>query len=112
VAMENGTREVVEGTRLADTAGQRLASINEVVTQLSALIDEIAQAAQQQAATSANVRETMVEISQTTRRTTAGTRQAAESVDYLARLAEQLRASVAAFRLASTDSAPPVGSAA
>ncbi len=113
VAMENGTREVVEGTRLADTAGQRLASINEVVTQLSTLIDEIAQAAQQQAGTSASVRETMVEISQTTRRTTAGTRQAAESVDYLARLADQLRSSVAAFRLANgTESAPPVGSAA
>jgi methyl-accepting chemotaxis protein len=83
------------------------------VTQLSTLIDEIAQAAQQQAGTSANVRETMVEISQTTRRTTAGTRQAAESVDYLARLADQLRSSVAAFRLANnTESAPPVGSAA
>src|SRR5207248_7980495 len=98
LAMENGTREVVEGTHLADTAGQRLAAINDVVGQLGALIDEITHAAQQQAATSANVRETMVEISQTTRRTTAGTRQAAESVDYLARMAEQLRASVAAFR--------------
>jgi methyl-accepting chemotaxis protein len=113
LAMENGTREVVEGTHLADSAGQRLAAINEVVVQLSTLIDEMAQAAQQQAATSADVRETMVEISQTTRRTTAGTRQAAESVDYLARLAEQLRASVAAFRLSNTpESAPPVSSAA
>ena len=54
----------------------------------------------------------MVEISQTTRRTTAGTRQAAESVDYLARMAEQLRASVAAFRLGASEGAPPASSAA
>jgi methyl-accepting chemotaxis protein len=112
LAMENGTREVVEGTHLADTAGQRLAAINDVVGQLGSLIDEITQASQQQAATSANVRETMVEISQTTRRTTAGTRQAAESVDYLARMAEQLRASVAAFRLGAPEGAPPASSAA
>ena len=48
--MENGTREVVEGTHLADTAGQRLAAINDVVGQLGSLIDEITHAAQQQAA--------------------------------------------------------------
>ena len=41
----------------------------------------------------------MGEISHTTRAATATTRQAAESVDYLSRLAEQLQASVAAFRL-------------
>src|SRR5262249_12249244 len=104
VAMESGTREVVEGSRLADAAGQRLESINQVVAQLSELTEEIARAAERQAQASVGVKETMAEISQTTSRATAGTRQAAESVDYLARLAEQLRASVAAFRLGSAES--------
>jgi methyl-accepting chemotaxis protein len=57
------------------------------------------------------VKELMAEISKTTTSTTAGTRQAAESVDYLARLAEQLRASVAAFRLGSTEASTAAGAA-
>jgi methyl-accepting chemotaxis protein len=111
LAMENGTREVVDGSRLADAAGQRLEAINQVVVQLAELNDEIARAAGRQATASAGVKELMAEISQTTSRTTAGTQQAAESVDYLARLAEQLRASVAAFRLGATDSSTATGAA-
>ncbi|HLI29269.1 MAG TPA: methyl-accepting chemotaxis protein [Chloroflexota bacterium] len=105
VAMENGTREVVEGSRLAETAGQRLVAINEVVAQLAELIHAMAEAAEQQAQASVGVKDAMAEISQVTRLATATTRQAAESVDYLARLAEQLQASVAAFRLGPTE--PP-----
>ncbi|MBX5491732.1 MAG: methyl-accepting chemotaxis protein [Chloroflexi bacterium] len=103
VAMENGTREVVEGSRLAETAGQRLVAINEVVAQLAELIHAMAEAAEQQAQASVGVKDAMAEISHTTRLATATTRQAAESVDYLARLAEQLQASVAAFRLGPTE---------
>ncbi len=106
LAMESSTREVVEGSRLADTAGQRLERINEVVQQLSELIAEIANAAERQALASAEVKSAMAEITETTRLATSSTREAAESVEYLARLAEQLRASVAAFRLEATAEAP------
>jgi methyl-accepting chemotaxis protein len=111
VAMENGTREVVEGSRLAEVAGQRLVAINEVVAQLAELIQAMAQAAEQQAQASAGVKDAMAEISQVTRLATARTRQAAESVDYLARLAEQLQASVAAFRLGPEAEPPTVEAA-
>jgi methyl-accepting chemotaxis protein len=99
LAMENGTREVVEGSQLANAAGQYLESINQVVDQLSELIEEISGAAAREAEASAGIRQAMAEISQTTTSSAAGTRQAAESVGYLARLSEQLQGSVAAFRL-------------
>jgi methyl-accepting chemotaxis protein len=111
LAMENSTREVVEGSRLSDTALKRLEAINQVVTQLSELTLAIAQAAERQAITSGEAKQAMAEISQTTHRTTAGTRRAAESVDYLADLAEQLRASVATFRLGATDTPSSAGAA-
>ena len=98
VAMENGTREVVAGSQLADVAGQRLDAINDVVVDLAALIEEIAQSADEQARVSATVKATMSEISETTESATHGSRQAAESVDNLAALVDQLRASVATFR--------------
>jgi methyl-accepting chemotaxis protein len=99
MAMENGTREVVDGSQLANTAGQHLEAINLVVDQLSGLIEEISGAAAREATASAAIRAAMAEISQTTSTSAAGSRQAAESVGYLARLSEQLQTSVAAFRL-------------
>jgi methyl-accepting chemotaxis protein len=51
---------------------------------------------------------TMKEVSEGTRTTTAGTREAAESVDRLAGLAERLRDSVAAFRITGDETLPPV----
>jgi twitching motility protein PilJ len=92
-------------------AGQRLETINQVVAQLSELIEEITRAAERQATVSSAVSELMAEISRTTRSTTTGTRRAAESVDHLARLAEQLRASVAAFHLESREAPRMVGDA-
>jgi methyl-accepting chemotaxis protein len=111
LAMENSTREVVEGSRLSDTALQQLEAINQVVTRLSELTLAIAHAAERQAITSGDAKAAMAEISQTTHHTTAGTRRAAESVDCLADLAEQLRASVATFRLGATDTPSAAGAA-
>jgi methyl-accepting chemotaxis protein len=111
LAMENGTREVVDGSQLANAAGQNLESINAVVQQLSELIEEISEAAAREARTSSGIREAMAEISQTTSSSAAGTRNAAESVGYLARLSEQLQRSVAAFRLSKEDGQAPAASA-
>jgi methyl-accepting chemotaxis protein len=47
----------------------------------------------------------MTEVSSVTQQTTEGTQQTAERVSYLARLAEQLRASVSAFRLPASSAA-------
>jgi twitching motility protein PilJ len=63
------------------------------------LIEAISLAAEQQARASAGIARAMGEISSVTTSTTAGTQQAAASVASLAALADDLRSSVATFRL-------------
>jgi methyl-accepting chemotaxis protein len=103
-AMEEGTREVVEGSQLADQAGQALARIETVSTRLAGLIGSITEATGRQAAEAEEVARAMGEISEVTQRTAAGTRQAAASVTQLATLADDLRGSVSTFRLSSRTS--------
>ena len=99
VAMEESTTEVVNGSRLADEAGQSLQSIYSAVEQQAQTIGGIASAAADRASTSEAVAGAMNRIADITRQTNLATQDAASSVSYLAELAEQLRASVAAFRL-------------
>lgn len=99
VSMDNSTREVVEGSRLADEAGATLAEIDAVVSRMAELIESISYSAEQQARTAGQIAVTMQGVSDVTRTTTASTREAAESVSRLASLAERLRDSVATFRI-------------
>lgn len=99
VAMEESTQEVVNGSRLADEAGQSLQSIYNAVERQAQTIEGIARAAADRAETSEAVASVMSRIADITRQTNSATQDAASSVSYLAELAEQLRASVAAFRL-------------
>ncbi len=98
-AMEEGTREVVEGSKLANQAGQALARIEEVSTQLDELSRSISSAATEQAKSSEGVAASMTRISEGTERTAAGTKDAALSVNELAEMADALRGSVSRFRL-------------
>ena len=99
VAMEKSTVEVVNGSKLADEAGRSLTSIDEVVNKLAELIQQISLASKQQARASENIAGAMNEISEVTQQTSASTKQATVSVNHLAKLAEQLRASVSTFKL-------------
>jgi methyl-accepting chemotaxis protein len=99
VSMDNSTREVVEGSRLADEAGATLAEIDAVVSRMAELIESISDSANEQARTAGQIAVTMQGVSEVTRTTTASTREAAESVSRLASLAERLRDSVATFRI-------------
>jgi methyl-accepting chemotaxis protein len=99
IAMEDGTREVVGGSRLADEAGRSLDSIDQIVGQLAELIEAISLAADQQARASAGIARAMSELSTATQGTAVGSQQAAASVASLATLADDLRESVATFRL-------------
>jgi methyl-accepting chemotaxis protein len=98
-AMEKGIQEVVEGSQLANQAGQALVEIEAVSSKLAELIHSISSASKQQARGSEALAKSMTEISQITQHTAAGTRQAAESVSQLAALANDLRGSVSTFRL-------------
>ena len=113
-AMATGTNEVNAGTKLAAEAGQALTRIDTTALQLAELIEAISLAAEQQARASAGIARAMGEISSVTTSTTAGTQQAAASVAGLAALADDLRSSVAAFRLemgeqSRAESAPTTG---
>jgi methyl-accepting chemotaxis protein len=99
VAMEDSTQEVVKGSQLSDEAGRALNSIYTAVERQAQMIENIALAANEQAQVSENVAVAMGQISEITRQTNTGTQEAAMSVSYLAELADQLRASVATFRL-------------
>ena len=99
VAMEESTQEVVSGSRLADEAGERLRSIYGAVDRQAQMIESIARAANERARTAEVVANTMARIADITRQTNSATQDTTAAVSYLAELAEQLRASVATFRL-------------
>jgi twitching motility protein PilJ len=98
-AMESGTRGVVDGTRLADTAGQSLQDIEAVSKQLASLIETISAATQSQAESAARVARNMQEIRHITQKTTEGNERTAESIGQLSGLADELKASVSGFKL-------------
>ncbi len=99
VAMEESTQEVVSGSRLADEAGRALKMIYAAVDRQAQMIEAIARSANERAQTSEAVAIAMNQILEITRQTTAASQDSAASVSYLSELADQLRASVATFRL-------------
>jgi methyl-accepting chemotaxis protein len=98
-AMEATTQEVVEGSLLADQAGQALAEIEGVSNRLAELIQSISLASKQQARGSETLAMSMDEIAEVTQQTAAGAKQAAVSISSLAMLADEMRASVSTFKL-------------
>jgi methyl-accepting chemotaxis protein len=102
-AMEESTREVVEGSKLADQAGQSLGEIGSVSNRLAELIQSISLASKQQARASEGIAKSMGEISEVTQQTASGTKQAAVAVTNLASMADELRASVSRFKLPSAN---------
>jgi methyl-accepting chemotaxis protein len=101
-AMEESTHEAMQGSQVADQAGQALGEIEGVSTQLAELTQSISLAAAQQARDSENLSKAMGEISGVTQQTAAGTKQAAVSISTLATLADELRDSVSTFKLPTT----------
>jgi len=99
-AMERSTRGVVAGAQLSDATGRALADIGQVSSELAALIESIAGATQQQAASAGGVAQSIERILSVTEETTAGTQETAQSIGQLATLARELRASIARFRVA------------
>jgi twitching motility protein PilJ len=98
-AMERSTQGVVESTRLSDAAGAALADIDRVTRELSTLIVNISQQAQQEAQSANVVAENIQHIFAVTEQTSEGTRSTSQMVRDLARTAEELKATVARFKI-------------
>lgn len=99
-AMEKSTEGVVEGARLSDEAGKALTEIETVSNSLARLIQSISSATEAQTEVASTVTKNMQQILEITSQTTEGTKLTAESVGQLTKLAEELRDSVAGFKLA------------
>jgi len=98
-SMENSTTGVVAGANLAQNAGEALEAIETVSKHLADLITNISESASQQANAATNISDTMNVIQEITTQTSAGTNETAASIGNLAELANELRRSVAGFKL-------------
>jgi twitching motility protein PilJ len=99
-AMERSTQGVVEGARLSDAAGTALGDIDRVTRELSDLIQRISVEASREAESANVVAANIQHIFAVTEQTSEGTRSTAQMVRELSRTAEELKASVARFKIA------------
>jgi twitching motility protein PilJ len=99
-AMERSTQGVVEGARLSDAAGTALNDIDRVTRELSDLIGRISVEAQKEAQQANVVAANIQHIFAVTEQTSEGTRSTAQMVRELSRSAEELKQSVARFKIA------------
>jgi twitching motility protein PilJ len=99
-AMERSTQGVVEGAKLSDNAGTALTEIDQVSRRLAELIERISQSAAKEAESANVVAGNIQHIFAVTEQTGEGTRSTAQQVRELTRMAEELRQSVARFKIA------------
>lgn len=99
IAMRDTERETSAGTKLAEEAGTSLESIFSVIERQARETEVINQMAMQQQQSSGEVVQIMQAVSESTQQSTTSTRDAAQNMERVARLAEQLLASVEAFKL-------------
>ena len=98
-AMERSTQGVVEGARLSDAAGSALGEIDRVSRQLADLIGQISNQALSEARLANVVAANIQHIFAVTEQTGEGTRSTAQMVRELSKTAEELKQSVARFKI-------------
>jgi len=99
-AMERSTQGVVEGARLSDSAGTALTEIDRVSRRLAELIEQISSSTSKEAVMANEVADNIQHIFAVTEQTGEGTRTTAQQVRELSHMAEELRQSVARFKIA------------
>ncbi|ALG68250.1 methyl-accepting chemotaxis protein [Beggiatoa leptomitoformis] len=98
-SMEQSTSGVVAGAKIAERAGESLTEIEKVSVQLANQIENISQTSRTQAAVASNISGTMTIIQEITTQASQGTNETAAAIERLAKLANELRNSVAGFKL-------------
>jgi twitching motility protein PilJ len=98
-AMERSTQGVVEGAKLSDNAGTALTEIDQVSRRLADLIEQISTSTSREANLANDVAQNIQHIFAVTEQTGEGTRSTAAQVRELSKMAEELRQSVARFRI-------------
>ncbi len=98
-SMESSTSEVVSGAKLAEDAGEALQRIEQVSQEIAGVTQTMAARLQQQSQEAGSIDETMSVVQGITSQTSEGTEQTTQSIETLAQMAEQLRQTVARFKL-------------
>jgi twitching motility protein PilJ len=101
VVMEQGTNEVESGFRVTVQAGESLKDIAQISQKSAELANDISLATQQQVRGADGVATAVQSIAGVAVQTEQGVLQTRKTVDQLARLAEELKASLSRFKLAS-----------
>ena len=99
-AMERSAQSVVEGTKLADRAGVALNAINQLSTDVTSRIEKIADTANQESESAKAIAHGMQNIVGLIEQTSHGTQLNADKVQGLRSAADDLRESVARFKVA------------
>ncbi len=99
ISMEKSTSEVVGGAGLAEKAGEALEEIEKVSANLAELIDEISKSAGRVSEMASRVSGAMTSINEITGQTAESSVATASAIGKLNQLAQELRQSVAGFRL-------------
>jgi twitching motility protein PilJ len=102
-SMEASTSEVVGGARLAEDAGEALQRIEQVSQEIARATQAMAIKLQQHSSEVGTINDTMTVVQQITSQTADGTEKTTQSIETLARMAEQLRQTVARFKLPDED---------
>lgn len=98
-AMEQSTVRVVEGTKLVEEAKRSLQEIVDVSRQIDDLVQSISEATVSQAATSSAVSQVMQQVTQVSEHTSSSSRQVATAIKQTVSIAQELQASVEAFKV-------------
>jgi twitching motility protein PilJ len=98
-AMARSTQGVVEGAKLADTAGLAITDISKLSQELAEIILDIAKTTRGQADQAQTVAQAITQILSLTQKTTSGTRETSQSTEELSVLALELKKSVARFKV-------------
>lgn len=98
-AMETGTEQVVEGTKMVEETRSSLNQITSASAQINQLVTAIAEAAAEQSQTSEEITETMSDVATISNETSVAVGQVSASFQKLLEVAHQLQSTVSMFKV-------------
>lgn len=105
--MEESTREVVDGSRLATEAGETLFEIDSVSNQLVIMIEDVSESARMQAENVNGVASAMQQICTETTTSVENSRSASEAMQQLQEMAKDLKKTLTRFQIPQNRSETP-----
>ncbi|MRR34923.1 methyl-accepting chemotaxis protein, partial [bacterium] len=100
-SMDDGVREVATGTAEAAKSGEALQAILDQVNGMTSQVGQIATAAEQQTATTAEITNNIQQITEVVQETARSAQESAMAASRLTQLAEELQRMVGRFRLSA-----------